>query len=84
MTKLDVFVNEHIEDGWHLVSRTDTGATLTAWQKPNHIKHFIGFILSLGLWAIPWLVIAIKGGKRVRVTATVSDDGSLRVTRGRD
>lgn len=80
---IDQAVDQALAEGWVLEHRTDTVASLVRWKRPSHVKHFIGFILTLGLWAIPWIIIAIKGGKPMRLTIALDADGQVTRTERR-
>ena len=55
--------------GWRVESQTEFQATLAKGHRPNHILHLILTILTLGLWAVVWVLAAIVGGEKRRVVS---------------
>jgi hypothetical protein len=54
--------------GWRVESQDDYSAVLVKGHRPNHLLHLILTLVTLGLWAIVWiLVVAIGGEKRMVV-----------------
>lgn len=57
-------VANQVRQGWRVESQTDFQAVLVRGQRPNHVLHLILTLVTLGLWGIVWLAIAIFGGER--------------------
>jgi len=55
-------------------SQSHIQAVVVTGKRPNHILHLILTILTLGVWAIVWIIIAIGGGEK-RKTVSISPDG---------
>jgi hypothetical protein len=56
--------------GWRVETRSDYQVTLVRGHRPNHLLHLLLTVLTVGLWAIVWICLAIFGGeKRIVVTA---------------
>lgn len=73
---LDKVVLDHVSRGSTLVLRTDFEAVLSQGGGANHVLHFIISLLTLGLWLIVWLFIAM-GNKMPRTTLKVDKYGSI-------
>lgn len=63
-------------NGWRVTSQSATQATLVKGKPTNHILHLILTIITLGLWAIVWICVAIFGGEKHEVI-TVQPDGQV-------
>jgi hypothetical protein len=62
--------------GWRIENRSDYQATIAQGKKVNHILHLILTILTAGLWAIVWIILAITGGVK-RHILTVDEYGNV-------
>lgn len=60
--------------GYRPESQTETQAVMVSGRRPNHVLHLILSILTLGLWLIVWLIVALAGGEKRKVI-TVDDYG---------
>jgi hypothetical protein len=69
-TTLDDSVALYVKRGWRVESRTDNQVVLVLGHRPNHILHLILTILTFGIWAVVWILVAIFGGEK-RKTITV-------------
>lgn len=69
-TVLDQEIAQHVKRGWRVESRTDHQAVLVIGHRPNHILHLILTIITFGIWAIVWILVAVLGGEK-RKTITV-------------
>ena len=76
---LDDAVAQYVKWGWRVESRTETQAVIVKGRRPNHILHLILTILTLGVWAIVWLMVAAFGGEKRK---TLSQDPQRLVNRG--
>jgi hypothetical protein len=54
----------------------DHKAVLVSGSKPNHLLHLILTVLTFGLWAIVWIIVAISGGEK-RNTVAVDEYGGV-------
>jgi hypothetical protein len=67
---LDQQIAQYVKWGWRVESRTDHQAVIVKGHRPNHILHLILTIITLGMWAIVWILLSIFGGeKRKTLTA---------------
>ena len=66
---LDGEVDQYVRRGWRVESRTSTQAVMVKGRRPNHLLHLILTLLTLGLWAVVWILVAAFGGeKRMVIT----------------
>ena len=70
MSDLDNQVEQYVKWGWRVESRTEHQAVMVKGHRPNHILHLILTILTLGAWAVIWLLVTAFGGEK-RKTITV-------------
>jgi hypothetical protein len=64
-----------VHDGWRVESQTDFQAVMAKGHRPNHILHLILTIITLGVWAIVWILIALGGGEK-RAVVSVDEYGN--------
>lgn len=50
--------------GWRVSSQTSTQAQLVTGRRVSHILHLILTVLTGGLWAIVWIIVAARGGEQ--------------------
>ena len=50
-------------------------------HRPNNVLHLILSIVTLGLWLIVWLIVALAGGEKRKVL-TVDEYGRALETKG--
>jgi hypothetical protein len=60
------YVAQQARSGWRVSSQTVTQAQLVKGHRTNHVLHLILTIITLGIWAIVWLLMAIFGGEKYR------------------
>lgn len=63
--------------GWRVQTQTATQAQLVKGHRTNHILHLILTIITLGIWAIVWICLAVFGGEKHKLIA-VDEYGALR------
>jgi len=63
--------------GWRVESQTDFQVVLVKGHRPNHVLHLILSIVTLGLWLIVWLIVALVSKER-RMVLTVDEAGEVR------
>ena len=71
-------VSNAVRHGWRVESQTDYQAVLVKGNRTNHVLHLILTIVTLGLWAIVWILVAVLGGEKRRIIA-VDEFGGTRV-----
>jgi hypothetical protein len=62
--------------GWRIESRSDFQATIAKGEKINNTLHLILTLVTLGLWAIVWIIVAITGGIK-RMMVTIDEYGNV-------
>ncbi len=65
--KLDERISTLMLEGYRLESRTDTHAVMVKGRRPDHVLHLILTVLTLGLWSIVWIILAISRHERRRI-----------------
>jgi hypothetical protein len=65
--QLDAKIASLAVQGFQLESRTDTQAVMVKGKRPNHALHLLLTVLTLGLWAIVWIVVALTEHERRRI-----------------
>jgi hypothetical protein len=71
---LDHSIQVLAAQGWRVQSRTPTQAQLVKGQRVNHILHLLLTIITFGIWAIVWLIVAVRGGEEHAVV-TIDEHG---------
>lgn len=59
----------YTRQGWRVQSQSQTQAQLVKGHRTNHILHLILTILTLGIWAIVWILMALLGGEKHKLIA---------------
>lgn len=72
-------VQREVAAGGRVESRGDYDAVIVRGQRVNHVLHLILSVLTLGLWLIVWVLLAITGGEK-RSVITVDEFGRTNVT----
>lgn len=62
-----VIHNKVLNEGYRVESESQFEAVLVTGKKTNHVLHLILSIITLGLWLIPWALIALVGGEQRRL-----------------
>lgn len=73
-------VASEIRQGWRIESQSDYQAVIVKGSKPNHILHLILTLVTLGLWAIVWIALAIFGGEK-RGVIEIDEYGNTNIQR---
>ena len=61
---------------WRVESQTDYSAVLVKGKPVNHVLHLILSVISLGIWLVVWIIMAISGGEK-RFMLTVDAYGNI-------
>ena len=69
-------VQNAVGRGLRVDTQSDTMAVVVNGKPVNHILHLILSLVTLGLWLIPWGIMAIAGGER-REMITVDEFGNV-------
>jgi hypothetical protein len=68
-------VANSVHEGWRVESQTDFQAVMARGHRPNHILHLILTIVTLGIWAIVWILLTLLGGEK-RAVVSVDEYGN--------
>lgn len=66
-TALAENLQQAVRQGWRVESQTEFQANLVKGHRTNHILHLILSIVTLGLWLIVWLIVALTNKEKRRV-----------------
>jgi hypothetical protein len=64
-----------VHGGWRVESQTDFQAVMAKGHRLNHILHLILTIITLGIWAIVWILVVALGGEK-RAVVSVDEYGN--------
>jgi hypothetical protein len=64
-----------VHQGWRVESQTDFQAVMVRGHRPNHILHLILTLVTLGVWAIVWILVTLLGGEK-RAVVSVDEYGN--------
>ena len=64
---LDAQVAQYVRWGYRVESLTPTQAVVVKGRRTNHLLHLILTLVTLGVWAIVWILVAIFGGEKRKV-----------------
>lgn len=73
---LDRELQKRGASGWRTESRGQFQATVVKGRRPSHLLHLILSVLTLGLWLVVWLVLALLRRER-RALLTVDAFGNV-------
>ena len=65
------------QNGWRVLSQTDTTAQLEKGKNTSHGLHIFLSIITVGLWVPVWIIIAVTTGRKQRYVQ-VDDYGNVR------
>lgn len=69
-------VQAEVVRGGRVESQSGTMATIVHGRRVNHVLHFFISFLTIGIWVIVWLIIALTGGES-RILITVDSTGNV-------
>lgn len=74
-------VTMEVQRGWHVQAQTDYQAILhQPGTKVNHILHLILTLITLGFWAIVWIILAITHKREKRLVLDVDEFNKVTAT----
>jgi hypothetical protein len=73
---LDRTLQRYGAQGWRIETRSEFQATIAKGERLNNTLHLILTLLTAGLWAIVWIILAIVGGIKRRMV-TVDEYGNV-------
>lgn len=56
-------LDDLVQQGWRIESESADYVFLVKGQRVNHLLHFFVGLLTLGLWWIAWVIMAVSGGE---------------------
>lgn len=59
----------NVSKGSRVESQGDYQAVLVQGNRPNHVLHLILTLVTLGIWVIVWIMVAIFGGESRAILA---------------
>ena len=63
-------VDDHVGQGWQIVSRTENLAALRFGKPINHVLHLLLTLVTCGLWALVWIYLALFQGEKHKTIST--------------
>jgi hypothetical protein len=79
---LTAAITASFAEGDRLESQTDFSAVIVKGRRPNHILHLILTVLTLGVWAIVWLMVGMFGGEKRQILMVNEDGNAIRQSPG--
>lgn len=71
-------VGMEVQRGWHVQSQTDYQAVIIKpGTKVNHILHLILTLVTLGVWSLVWIVVAVTHKREHRAVLDVDQFGNV-------
>lgn len=58
-----------VRNDYRVEAQSPEQAVMVTGHRPNHILHLILTILTLGIWLIVWIILAIAGGEKRKTIA---------------
>jgi hypothetical protein len=75
-------IANEVRQGWHVQSQSDYQAVMIReGTKVNHILHLILTLITLGLWAIVWIILAVTHKREKREVISVDEYGNTNIQR---
>ena len=75
--QLALEISRLASQGYRVESQSDIQATLVRGRRVNHILHLLLTLVTLGIWLLVWISLAIFGGEK-RVILVVDEFGNTR------
>lgn len=73
---LDQTIQRYGAEGWRIESRSDFQAVIAKGNRVNHVLHFLIGVITLAIWWIVWICLAIFGGIKRRMI-TIDEFGQV-------
>ena len=71
-------VSGQVAAGGRIESQSDYQAVMVKGKGVNHVLHLILTLVTLGMWGIVWIALAVVGGEK-RSMVTVAEFGNAAV-----
>jgi hypothetical protein len=69
-------VANYVHGGWRVESQTDYQAVMVKGHRTNHVLHLILTLITLGIWAIVWILMVALGGEK-RSVVSIDEYGTF-------
>lgn len=66
----------YTSQGWRVASQSQTQAQLVKGKNHSHLLHLILTLLTVGLWLVVWIPLALFGGEKHKLIA-VNEYGQM-------
>jgi hypothetical protein len=77
-SRISLAVRQEVAAGGRVESQTDYAAIVRYDKRVNHVLHLILTLVTAGLWAIVWIIMAIVAASgRKTVSLTVDEYGQV-------
>jgi hypothetical protein len=73
-------IHTQVAQGARVESQSDFQAILVTGHRPNHLLHFFIGLVTLGIWWLVWIGIALAGGEK-RMAVSVDEWGNTNIQR---
>lgn len=73
-------IHGQVAQGARVESQSDYQAVLVKGHRPNHVLHLILTLVTLGVWGIVWIAVALLGGEK-RMSVGVDEWGNTNIQR---
>lgn len=77
---LDNAVAGYARQGWRMEARGEYQATIAKGKNHSHLLHLVLTIITLGVWLLVWIPLALFGGLKQRLLS-VDDAGRVHDTK---
>ena len=72
-----------IRQGWRIETETDDYVVLVTGRRVNHILHLLLTLITVGIWAIIWIMLAIIGGEKRKVIDKLGTEARAKLPQDR-
>jgi hypothetical protein len=69
-------VTRAVQKGYAVEGQTAYQAVFVKGHRPNHVLHLILTLVTVGLWAVVWILVALLGGEK-RFVVNVDEYGHV-------
>jgi hypothetical protein len=81
---LNAAIAVNVQAGWRLETASPPHmAQLVSGSRPNHVLHLLLTLVTFGLWAIVWLIIAMQEDGEKRILIYSDEHGTITYYPGR-
>ena len=73
-------IRRMVRSGWRVESMGTKTAVLVKGRRVNHILHLLLTLVTLGLWAVVWLLLVAMKGEQRKTVFVDPQSGYVRVS----